>query len=108
MVDCIILPAISIITSEQASVIEKTKQTTKHLLDYLTAFSNAKVHVYASKTIRNVHSDAFYLLFSDEDARKLIYGFENHIFGLLKITRSTTPPTDFCWPGQGRLLQRGG
>jgi hypothetical protein len=56
-----ILMALSTIGSKQTHAMEKTMKKCKHLLDYLASNSDAKVPVYASDMVMNIHSDASYL-----------------------------------------------
>ncbi len=57
-VDSTILPALSVITTKQANLTEKTRATMKHLLDCCATQDKAVLAYKASKTILAVYSDA--------------------------------------------------
>jgi hypothetical protein len=59
-VDNTILPALSVITTEQAQPMERTKGTLTQLLDYCATQEEAIITYSASKMIPAVHSDAGY------------------------------------------------
>ncbi len=61
VVDPTILPAISIIASQQAQGREAVADACHQLLDYVTTHSNAGIHYLASNMILAVHINALYL-----------------------------------------------
>ena len=72
-VDLTLLPALSSLASEQARATERTVQNTEQMLDYLATNPEAKIRVYASDMILNIHSDASYM--SEPGARSRAAGY---------------------------------
>jgi hypothetical protein len=60
-VNMTILMALRTTASKQTKVTEKTMKKCTQLLDYLALNSNAKVHIYTSDMVMNIHSDTLYL-----------------------------------------------
>ena len=61
-VDITVLSALGTLTCEQSQATEMTKKKkVSQLLDYLVTKPNAKVRLYASSMVLNIHSDASYL-----------------------------------------------
>ena len=72
-VDLTLLPALSSLASEQAKATERTVENMEQMLDYLATNPEAKICVYASDMILNVHSDASYM--SEPGARSRAAGY---------------------------------
>jgi hypothetical protein len=71
-VDLTVLPALSAIASDQASVTETTEAHVQQLLDYLVTYPQATVRYHKSDMILNIHSEASYL--SERRARSHVAG----------------------------------
>ena len=61
VVDLTVLAVLSTIASEQAKATKTIIKDTGQLLDYLATHPDAKIRLYASNIILNVHYDALYL-----------------------------------------------
>jgi len=77
-IDCTMLPALNKISKSQANPTQVTLDEHKQLLDYANTYQNVSVRYRASAMIRNIETDAAYLVLPKAKRRLAGYYYMGH------------------------------
>ena len=61
VIDLTIIKTIKVLATQQSAPTENTDQDVKHFIDYCATHPDAKIRLFASKIILQVHSDLSYM-----------------------------------------------